>query len=315
MMEFVLVCHAGNSKDPIWRWGHVPYDFEIGKYPVTNQDYAEFLNAVARKGDPFCLYHGCLSSGLFGGIDAANREGQRCFTAKAGWEQRPVVYINWYDLARLANWYHYGRPDRGVSELGTTEGTDREGAYDTRCFPETLDARTFFWKLPGKRNQGARYWIPNEDEWVKAGHYDPEKEGDRKYWDYAVRTDKIPGNQCLPDDPHAANYFRGVFSIGKPYFLSEVGAYRKAKSYFGTYDQGGNVWEWLENWRYKKGTAWGKWIGRLRKEEWVRGLKGGSATYSEIGLHLKNTDPGNPSHKKFVWGGRLARQLTMNKER
>jgi formylglycine-generating enzyme len=113
---------------------------------------------------------------------------------------------------------------------------------------------------------------------------------------YPVRVDQTPNNYPPPGDQHSVNFFNAVFSAGKPYFLTEVDAYQFASSYYGTYDQGGNVWEWLENWRLVD-----------RGNEPVRGLRGGSATYTEIGVHAANTDPGNPSHKKFVWGGRIAK--------
>lgn len=295
-MEFVVVGDPGNKNDPVFNFGYVPYIYEIGKYKVTNEDYAEFLNAVAKFQDPFSLYSPSMSTGLFGGIDQLEQEGTYTYHAKKEHQRRPVVYISWYDLARMANWYHYGKPSTGRSELGTTEGTGSRGAYDTRYFPKNVTDSVDYRKLPFGRNRKALYWIPHEYEWYKAGHFDPTIEGERKYWNYPVQTNNLPNNNAPPGDQHSINYFNGVFSIGKPYFLTEVGAYKFAPSYYNTFDQGGNVWEWLENWRFQD-----------RGAEKVRGLRGGSATYTEIGLHAHNTDPGNPSHEKFLWGGRLAR--------
>jgi len=141
------------------------------------------------------------------------------------------------------------------------------------------------------------YWIPGDDEWYKAAYYDPTREGVRKYWDYAVRCCRPPNNLPPPGDECSANYFRETFAIGKPYFLTEVGAYPKAGSYFGTYDQNGNVWEWIEDW----------WQMRIDPSRKGRITRGGSATYSEIGLHAENRDPLNPAHEAFIFGGRLAR--------
>lgn len=295
-MEFVIIGEPGNKNDPVFNFGYVPYIYEIGKYKVTNEEYAGFLNAVAKFQDPFSLYSPSMSTGLFGGIDRFDQEGTYLYCSKKEYKRRPVVYISWYDLARMANWYHYGKPSTGRSELGTTEGTASKGAYDTRYFPKSNTESVDYNKLPFGRNKKALYWIPHEYEWYKAGHYDPTIAEKRKYWDYPVRTNNTPNNTAPPGDQHSVNYFKDTFSIGKPYFLTEVGAYKFASSYYNTFDQGGNVWEWLENWRFED-----------RGVEKVRGVRGGSATYSEIGLHARNTDPGNPSHEKFLWGGRLAR--------
>jgi formylglycine-generating enzyme required for sulfatase activity len=295
-MEFVLIANASNKNDPIYKFGYVPYVYEIGKYEITNEEYAVFLNAVAKFNDPYSLYSLSMSTGLFGGFERLGQEGAYTYLPKKGWERRPVVYISWYDLARMANWFHYGKPCTGRSELGTTEGTNSQGAYDTRHFPKNYTDAFDYNKQPFGRNKRALYWIPNEHEWYKAAYYDPTIEDKRKYWDYPVRTNKIPNNYEPPGDRYSANFFRDTFAIGKPYFLTEVDAYQLACSYYGVYDLGGNVWEWLENWRLTN-----------RGSEKVRAVRGGSATYSEIGLHARNTDPGNPSHEKFVWGGRLAR--------
>ncbi|MBW4560980.1 MAG: formylglycine-generating enzyme family protein [Mojavia pulchra JT2-VF2] len=295
-MEFVVIDEVGNREDPIYGFGHVPYIYEIGKFEITNEEYAEFLNAVAKYDDPYSLYSPSMSMGLFGGIDRFSKEGIYVYHPKQGWGKRPVVYVSWYDLARLANWYHYKKPCTGRAELGTTEGTNNLGAYDTRNFPKDHTVMIDYRKLPFRRNKKALYWIPNENEWYKAAHYDPTINSQRKYWDYPVRTNNVPNNSEPPGDEYSVNFFRDTFAIGKPDFLTEVGAYRLACTYFGTYDQGGNVWEWLENWRLED-----------RGAEKVRAVRGGSATYSEIGLHARNTDPGNPSHEKFIWGGRLAR--------
>lgn len=301
-MDFVTIGEPGNIADQVYGCGKVAYVFEIGKYEITNQEYAVFLNAVARTADPFNLYSPSMSTGLFGGISRAVINNEYSYRAERDWEKRPVVYISWYDLARMANWYHYGNPDEGTSQLGTTEGTDTEGAYDTRNFPQGFGDEMNYKKLPNNRNPKALYWIPDDDEWYKAAYYDPTRWGARKYWDYAMRCCDLINNSPPPGDARSANYYNGTFSVGKPYFLTEVGSYVKASSYFGTFDQCGNVWEWIENWK----TMW------MFPDKKGRITRGGSATYTEIGLHGMNQDPLNPAHEAFVFGGRLARAYKDN---
>jgi formylglycine-generating enzyme required for sulfatase activity len=176
------------------------------------------------------------------------------------------------------------------------------GAYDTRAFPAPISDVVEPARLPSRRNPGAHYWIPNQDEWFKAAYYDPTRPGSRHYWNYPVRVDEAPNNLAPPGDAHSVNYLADYFCVGMPFVVTEVGAFPAATSYFGTYDQGGNVWEWLESWREtSRPNGW-------RATEIVRTLRGGSATYSALGVHAANVDPGHPNHALAVYGGRLARR-------
>src|SRR5688572_1353948 len=54
------------------------------------------------------------------------------------------------------------------------------------------------------------------------------------------------------DDQNANGYNDGFAVSGSPRFsssnpsLTDVGAYTSSSSYYGTFDQAGNVWEWNE---------------------------------------------------------------------
>lgn len=301
-LEFVVVGNPGNPADPVFGRGAVDEVFEIGKYELTNRDYALFLNAVARSSDPFALYERSMGDGFLGGIERVVEGSGYTYRAREGWSNRPVTYLNWYRLARYANWLHYGRPTTGASDLGTTEGDAERGAYDTRGFPTPDDDRVLRQNLPVRRNPGALYWIPSEDEWYKAAHHDPSRLGSRPYWDYPVRTDAAPNNLRPPGDSKSVNYVADRFCVGMPFVVTPVGAFSQAASAYGTYDQGGNVWEWTESWRVPPSpTAW-------RANEDTRVLRGGSATYSFIGVNAANADPGHPNHALAVYGGRIARR-------
>src|SRR2546421_6604909 len=60
VMDWVTVGNPGNANDTrmaadFSTWGGVAYTYQIGKYEVTNSQYAEFLNAKAVS-DPYLLY-------------------------------------------------------------------------------------------------------------------------------------------------------------------------------------------------------------------------------------------------------------------
>ena len=300
--DFVRVDAPGNPADPVHGRGAVGHVYEIARYEVTNADYAAFLNAVARRDDPYRLYEPSMGDGLLGGVLRTATAVEFTYAPKPGWGARPATYLNWYRVARLANWMHFGRPDIGASELGTTEGDATVGAYDTTRFPMPDDDEVRRDMLPARRNPGARYFLPTEDEWFKAAYFDPTREGDRPYWDYPIRSDEAPNNVYPPGDARSVNYVVDHFCVGMPFVLTPVGAFPAARSYFGTHDQGGNVWEWTESWRVPKGPA--DW----RANESTRVLRGGSATYTYIGVSAANADPGHPNHGLCVYGARLARR-------
>lgn len=284
--EYVLVSDIGNQGDIVNQFkGRVNYSYYIARTELSNEAYCRFLNAVATIEDPYGLYDPNMATGACGGIKREKKQGKYKYTCKENSGNRPVVYINYYDVCRYANWLHYGCPSTGKSEMGTTEGTDTQGAYDTTDFEEVLSGRKKIYESFGKRNKGALFWIPSEDEWYKAAYFDPMRIGNRKYHDYPTRTSDAP---TLAQ----ANYMvDNHFSVGEPYYLAPVDSFQNAPSYYGTLQQGGNVWEYTEDWQY----------GQTGN----RGLRGGSWSYTQFGLNSCNTDPGGLDNCGYVFGARL----------
>lgn len=226
-IEMVTVGDAGNVKDTQTNYGAVAAEFAIGKYEVTNTQYAQFLNGAG-------VTPGTNSKGLYDGNMAnwgISWNGSR-YVSDSGWESKPVVYVSWYDAARFANWLHNG---------ATISADTETGVYHLTAL-STVNNSYYNGEL---RNPDATYWIPSEDEWYKAAFY---KGGstDAGYWDYPTQSDSISSSDANFNHP-------GGSAI-------DVGSYPKG-SYYGTYDQGGNVWEWNEalvNGQYR-GARGGMW--------------------------------------------------------
>jgi len=231
-LEFVAVGDPGNADDIHGDgYGGVGYAYRIGKYEVTNGQYREFLNAKAVVGDPYGVYSTDMTN-IYGGIDRSGTgtvEDPYVYAAKggdAGWDNKPVNVVCWYDAIRFANWLTNGQGN-GDTESGSytiTNGGDNSG---TVIVP---DHSTFTTR---------HVVLTSEDEWYKAAYY---KGGgiNAGYWDYATQSDNAPIAETPPGGSNYANY-NGV--IGN---VTEVGAYGLSHSAYGTFDQNGNVYEWNE---------------------------------------------------------------------
>ena len=86
----------------------------------------------------------------------------------------------------------------------------------------------------------------------KAAFYDPTKSGTGGYWKFATQSDTAPGN-VVGGSANQANYtVGGLYSVTQSSngsglnLLSDVGAFTNSASYYGTFDQSGNVDEWTD---------------------------------------------------------------------
>lgn len=102
-LSFVTVGDAGNAADtryPQISYGAVPYQYQMGKYEVTMAQYAEFLNAVARNGDPYSLvpYYPYNFTPVEPIIQAHSSGGQFSYSVPAGTGNMPMGNMNWLAL-------------------------------------------------------------------------------------------------------------------------------------------------------------------------------------------------------------------------
>lgn len=251
-LEMVPVGNPGNAVDVHQGWGGVGYGYQIGKYEVTNDQYCEFLNAVADT-DTYNLYKPDMTSSPWGGILRQGNPGSYSYTAKPGRENHPVTWVNWFDTLRFANWLQNGQPV-GMQNHNTTEA----GTY---TFADAITVT-----VPDHTTLLDGHWVlTSENEWYKAAYY---KGGSTNagYWDYATQSDTLPAMVAPPGDNNSANASWMPVATG----TSPVGAYINAPSAYDTFDQCGNVMEWTET------------QPDLRFSQWV--LRGGSYDYYEGGM-------------------------------
>jgi len=299
-IDLVSVGNAGNTNDTTG-YGGVNYSYQIGKYDVTIGQYTTFLNAVAAT-DTYSLYNASMGTDLnVAGIAQAGSSGSYTYSAiapsgttPAGASSpgnRPMTYVSWWDSARFANWMANGQPT-GAQSSTTTEN----GAYNVNgatsgnapaknvTNPNTSAAPTFF--------------IPNENEWYKAAYFDPTlNSGSGGYYTYATQSNTAPGN-VIGSGLNQANYNNGVYSVtqsgaydSNQNYLTDVGAFSGSGSFYGTFDQSGNVYQWND----LDGTSGSS-----------RGLRGGDWGNGAFGLSSSNRGAIGPSFGGNSIGIRLA---------
>jgi formylglycine-generating enzyme required for sulfatase activity len=204
--------------------GIAAYPYQIGKYEVTNAQYAEFLNAVAVT-DTNALYNTNMgSNNTFGGITRSGSSGSYSYAVKSGFANKPVNYVSFWDAVRFANWLQNGQPTGTQSSLTTEDGT-------YTLTPEGIAANSVL------RNPIAGVCLPSDNEWYRAAYYSPTPPGFLAYpagssTPTSCTTPTLAANSANCDDPFGD--------------LANVGSYPNSLSPWGTLDQGGNVWEWTE---------------------------------------------------------------------
>jgi sulfatase modifying factor 1 len=291
---WAAVGDTGNPSEPTTARGAVGYAYQITRHEVTNGQYVQFLNSKAAS-DPLGLYDPGMTNDACGGITRSGSAGSYAYAVKSGYENKPVVFVDWYDAVRFANWVN-----------------NAQGNGDTETGAYTLVGGTPIPSNPNSiaRNPGANVVLPSENEWYKAAYYQPATAGGDSdgYWLYPTGSndpmvsDQPPGPAGLQhkagnfvyNDGIANGYDDGYAVTGSGDFpangLTNVGAYAAADSFYGTFDQGGNVWEWCDTLtsgsdRVLRGGSWSVQPQFLRSDD------------------LSHTDPRNFG---FGFGFRLA---------
>ena len=223
--------NAGNAADTATGYGRVDYTYNIGKYEVTAGQYTAFLNAVAGV-DTHSLYNADMARTDYGSGITRSGGGTSgnpySFVVAIDFVNRPVNYVSFWDACRFTNWLNNGQG----------HGDTETGAYTL-----TSDGITNNTVI---RNAGATWAVTSEDEWYKAAYY---KGGGTNagYWLYPTRSDTFPGRDLADASGNNANYYGDPFPIQTPYYTTVAGEFQNSESPYGTFDQGGNVWEWNES--------------------------------------------------------------------
>jgi formylglycine-generating enzyme required for sulfatase activity len=238
-----------------------------------------------------------------GGITRDGSSGAFSYTVKPNMGDKPVNFVNSYDAIRFANWLHNGQGN------GDTE----TGAYTLLGGNATPSNGTSI-----TRNPGALWFLSNENEWYKAAYYDPRAAtqggppGDDNYWRYPTASDSQPApaeansvGDVSNSGANIANYGASADWNAQDGNVTTVGgAGSLSASFYGTSDQGGNVWEWNESppgstFRRIRGGSWQDGQQFLTVSN-PQGLSAATTGTSDVGFRVATVLP-EPPTTSFLW--------------
>jgi len=265
--------------------------YEIGKFEVTNGEYADLLN--------WALGEGHLTTVSSSTASAYGQELLEFSSWRISWngsqfvagtrdgysmEDHPVVDVTWYGGAVYCNWL--------------SEANGFEPCYNTST-----------WTCDFSKNG---YHLPTEAQWERAAAWDPNgdgpPDGPGRHYRYGNGSDSI---SCATVNYWSCDPCNPLGVTGPPY-ASPVGYYNSVTSPIGCYDMSGNVWEWCNDWLFRE-YAQGRWpetdpTGPSSGS--YRAVRGGSwyDFASDCRTALRCDDPtADPADTNWHIGFRLAR--------
>jgi formylglycine-generating enzyme len=278
-IDTVTVGDAGNAADTTG-YGSVAYSYNVGKYEVTAGQYTAFLNAKAAT-DTHGLYNEFMSWTDEGsGITRNGTSGTYSYVVDAAFVNRPVNYVSYWDSCRFVNWLSNGQGN-GDTETGTYTIPNGYDGTDGRAI---------------QRKANWSWAVTSEDEWYKAAYY-MGGNTNAGYWLYPTRSNRRPPSNNMADPSgNNANYRTGYgsYPIDSGKYTTVVGEFQNSASAYGTFDQGGNVWEWDEAIVYQDA------------DYAYRGVRGGSFDDTYTAIWAPNRADYNPGNEGLNLGFRVS---------
>jgi len=233
--DFVNITNSGNTPDGCssYVFGSVGYDYKIAKYLITNNEYCEFLNSVDPSGNnAHAIYDERMDTNPIGGISlvSCNNIGNK-YVIKNNMSDKPATFIKWLMAAKYCNWIHNNKQSDPINYIyggayGLTEIVEsfriltEDNEFLSSEDLKQLTTEQLFSVLNNSniissisRDPGAKYFLPNENEWYKAAYYDPTTS---YYWTYGTRSDSDP-LAIIPDSLGSGLYVEGYYSSTKTF--------------------------------------------------------------------------------------------------
>jgi len=238
-IDFVTISGSTNptseQTSPTSGYGIVNKDYRMGTYEITNAQWNKFKAA-----------YGALTGRPSGAYD-----NDPIWTGT----NLPTNCVSWYEAAQFVN---YLNTSKGCQAAYKFTGEIHTSSYTLDVWSsEEADGANLY------RNKNAKYFLPTENEWVKAAYWNG-----MSLQEYAIKAGEtlFQGNGTSGT---GWNYYDGdyVFDPSGPW---NVGS--GSQELNGTYEMMGNVWEWMES----------PWDSGDRLPDSDRGFRGGSFDYNDF---------------------------------
>ena len=235
--DFVTITNPGNpafNREPTnvthRGRGSVDHEYRMARTEISTAQWMEFANVLSRNGQVWFSRITPLRWGAV--IDQSAPTDMPQFKLNPTLfeaENVPVGGITYGQAAMYCNWLHNGKQDTIDSLMS--------GAYE-------LTAHGF--GKPGIENtshlDGAKYWIPTLDEWMKAAYWDPNKPEHDGWWLYPHMSDGPP----IPGPPGVGETNAGYLDTFDDWTRFRIGEYEDTITPWSLLDATGGVSEWTE---------------------------------------------------------------------
>ncbi len=173
------------------------------------------------------------------GINRSGSSGSYQY-AVIGDGQRPVTYVSWYDAVRFVNWLDDGNTESGAYTI--TGGGNNSG---------TVTVATTAQRAAWAGGSSTVWYLPDENEWYKAAYY-VGGGTNAGYWRYPTKSNTAPSGDAPPGGTNSANFYgsngfaltQSTSDSATQNYLTDVGAYTDSPGPYGTFDMGGDVFQW-----------------------------------------------------------------------
>jgi formylglycine-generating enzyme required for sulfatase activity len=224
----------------------VANDYRMGTYEITNDQWNKFKAAYGTvAGNPSSAYANSPS-----------------YTSANG----PTNNVSWYEAAQFVNWLNTNTGHHAAYNFTGTQGT---GSYTftTWSTAEAAGGRNLY------RHKDAFYYLPTEDEWVKAAYWNGTalQNSATKASESLTQGDGNGAGWNYHDAEGYATYPAGPWDIGSG-----------SQELNGTYDMMGNLFEWLESPLPSGNYVANSWRD-VRGGDWYCGSNALAASYRSYG--------------------------------
>ncbi len=261
-IDFVTISGATNPASGIpagsgFTFMGVNESYRIGTYEITNDQWDRFQASL---GVAVTGHEGQYPGGAYDNV--ANYTGINM----------PSNNTSWYEAAQFVNWLNTSAGHHAAYNFTGTQGTT-DYTFDVWSSDDAAAGGTNLY-----RHKDAFYFLPAEDEWVKAA-----------YWNGATLQEYSTPDDSMPiagvHSRYSGTAAAGPWDVGSG--IEELN---------GTFDMMGNIYEWTES----------SYLVSNYETDYARALRGGSIYAIDASIASSRRHADGPDDESWDLGFRVA---------